>query len=208
MALNTLPAGAFADDAISSDKINLANTFAFTGTVTGTPKALVKVGDIKSTSSSTNHDITSCFSDTYDTYFFDLKTTPENGSYQTCFQWLNGSTAISSGYYGGAIGFTDSNATINFRASSNDKGILGNDGSNARRGVWQGYFSGPKSTEANYKRCNFVGGYFTSANVFYQISGSMWNTSTTSCDGIRFLSNGTPIDYISCQIYGVLDTRS
>ena len=36
MALNTLPAGAFADDAISSDKINLANNFAFTGTVTGT----------------------------------------------------------------------------------------------------------------------------------------------------------------------------
>ena len=36
MALNTLPAGAFADDAITSAKINLANTFAFTGTVTGT----------------------------------------------------------------------------------------------------------------------------------------------------------------------------
>ena len=36
MALNTLPAGAFADDAITADKINLANTFAFTGTVTGT----------------------------------------------------------------------------------------------------------------------------------------------------------------------------
>jgi len=35
MALNTLPAGAFADDAISSDKINLANNFAFTGTVSG-----------------------------------------------------------------------------------------------------------------------------------------------------------------------------
>ena len=38
MALNTLPAGAFADDAITSDKINLANTFAFTGTVTGAGK--------------------------------------------------------------------------------------------------------------------------------------------------------------------------
>jgi hypothetical protein len=35
MALNTLPAGAFADSAITSAKINLANTFAFTGTVTG-----------------------------------------------------------------------------------------------------------------------------------------------------------------------------
>ena len=44
MALNTLPAGAFADDAITSDKINLANTFAFTGTVTGTPSDFVKVG--------------------------------------------------------------------------------------------------------------------------------------------------------------------
>jgi len=35
MALNTLPAGAFADDAITADKINLANNFAFTGTITG-----------------------------------------------------------------------------------------------------------------------------------------------------------------------------
>ena len=35
MALNTLPAGAFADSAITSSKINLANNFAFTGTVTG-----------------------------------------------------------------------------------------------------------------------------------------------------------------------------
>ena len=38
MALNTLPATAFADDAITADKINLANTFAFTGTVTGAGK--------------------------------------------------------------------------------------------------------------------------------------------------------------------------
>ena len=43
MALNTLPAGAFADDAITSDKINLANTFAFTGTVSGTPQGITKI---------------------------------------------------------------------------------------------------------------------------------------------------------------------
>jgi hypothetical protein len=40
MALNTLPATAFADDAITADKINLANTFAFTGTVTGASKLI------------------------------------------------------------------------------------------------------------------------------------------------------------------------
>ena len=49
MALNTLPAGAFADDAITADKINLANTFAFTGTVTGTSD-LVKVSTTTVTS--------------------------------------------------------------------------------------------------------------------------------------------------------------
>ena len=45
MALNTLPPGAFADDAITADKINLANTFAFTGTVTGA----AKIGQVVST---------------------------------------------------------------------------------------------------------------------------------------------------------------
>ena len=40
MALNTLPPGAFADDAITSDKINLANNFAFTGTVSGAGKII------------------------------------------------------------------------------------------------------------------------------------------------------------------------
>ena len=46
MALNTLPAGAFADDAITSDKINLAYTFAFTGTVTGTPQDITKIATV------------------------------------------------------------------------------------------------------------------------------------------------------------------
>jgi len=45
MAINTLPAGAFADDAITADKINLANTFAFTGTVTGTPQDFELITD-------------------------------------------------------------------------------------------------------------------------------------------------------------------
>jgi|11_taG_2_1085331.scaffolds.fasta_scaffold18505_2 hypothetical protein len=64
MALNTLPAGAFADDAISSDKINLANNFAFTGTVTGAAKigqVIQTVVSDKIASTSTSFtDITGC----------------------------------------------------------------------------------------------------------------------------------------------------
>ena len=58
MALNTLPATAFADDAITADKINLANTFAFTGTVTGAAKIGQVINVTKTnteTSSSTSY---------------------------------------------------------------------------------------------------------------------------------------------------------
>ena len=40
MSVTTITANAFADDAITADKINLANNFAFTGTVTGAGKII------------------------------------------------------------------------------------------------------------------------------------------------------------------------
>ena len=43
MAIDKIQANAFADDAITADKINLANNFAFTGTVTGTPSDMTKI---------------------------------------------------------------------------------------------------------------------------------------------------------------------
>ena len=46
MAIDKITASAFADDAITADKINLANNFAFTGTVTGTPSNLVLIKTI------------------------------------------------------------------------------------------------------------------------------------------------------------------
>ena len=62
MALNTLPATAFADDAITADKINLANTFAFSGSVTGIPRVgqvvQTKVTDQSTSSSDSYFDIT------------------------------------------------------------------------------------------------------------------------------------------------------
>ena len=71
MALNTLPPGAFADNAITSDKINLANNFAFTGTVTGASDVVLV--DTKTISSgSANIDFTSGIGSTYDFYQFHI----------------------------------------------------------------------------------------------------------------------------------------
>ncbi len=53
MALTTLPANAFVDDAITSDKINLANNFAFTGTVSGAGKILQVISS--TTTAMTSH---------------------------------------------------------------------------------------------------------------------------------------------------------
>ena len=46
MAIDKIQANAFADDAITADKINLANNFAFTGTVTGTPSDMVLLNTV------------------------------------------------------------------------------------------------------------------------------------------------------------------
>ena len=37
MALNTLPKGGIADDAVDNTKLDLTSNYAFTGTITGTP---------------------------------------------------------------------------------------------------------------------------------------------------------------------------
>ena len=50
MSVTTITANAFADDAITADKINLANNFAFTGTVTGTPNDMVLLNQVSALS--------------------------------------------------------------------------------------------------------------------------------------------------------------
>jgi len=53
MAIDKITASAFADDAITADKINLADTFAFTGTVSGAGKILQVVST--TTTAMTSH---------------------------------------------------------------------------------------------------------------------------------------------------------
>tara|TARA_R110002012_G_scaffold168493_1_gene332021 strand:+ start:486 stop:1028 length:543 start_codon:yes stop_codon:yes gene_type:complete len=100
MALNTLPAGAFADDAISSDKINLANNFAFTGTVTGA----AKIGQVvHASTSSVVNTTSSSFADSNIT----AQITPSATS-SKIFIMIRASFQL----YGGG---TSTNATAKFR---------------------------------------------------------------------------------------------
>ena len=101
MALNTLPAGAFADDAISSDKINLANTFAFTGTVTGA--GAYNLLQTQTASSSSTISFTSTYlNSTYNHYYVVIEnatfsTDGADGTFE--FSTDNGSSYSSTGSF-------------------------------------------------------------------------------------------------------------
>jgi uncharacterized membrane protein len=193
---------------IQAESMNLADTYAFTGTVSGASNEThVLLSSVTSSASTTNHDITGVFSSTYSTYFIEVTMKPENSNYQYEWQFLDSSNnPITSGYYGGIYGYRDNDTSAGIRSSSTASGRFSNDGSNSRLANFQCYVIAPFSTESNLKRLNFTGGYFGGTNVFTACSGSMWNTSTTSCTGIRFKTNGTPINRFACQVYGIRST--
>ncbi len=58
---------------IQAESMNLADTYAFTGTVTGTPQTMVKTGSLVSTSDAGSYSLDSCFSATYLNYFVTFK---------------------------------------------------------------------------------------------------------------------------------------
>ena len=104
MALNTLPAGAFADDAITSDKINLANTFAFTGTVTGTPNNLVKIAQQVISSNIIEFEFQSSISDTYTRYLLTGTGVRKDVSNAIRLQYMSGSSVLNATQYDFAYG--------------------------------------------------------------------------------------------------------
>jgi len=101
MALNTLPAGAFADSAITSAKINLANNFAFTGTVTGA--GAYNLLQTQTASSSSTISFTSTYlNSTYNHYYVVIEnatfsTDGADGTFE--FSTDNGSSYSSTGSF-------------------------------------------------------------------------------------------------------------
>jgi len=124
MALNTLPAGAFADDAITSDKINLANTFAFTGTVTGASK-VVKSSRILNDSGNIDFSNGSSLADSgIDHNFTATSTSNTLIHYVNCIFKKSG----AGGHGGGINIYADDSAITEINHSSGSLGRFHQDG--------------------------------------------------------------------------------
>ena len=89
---------------VASTGIDLSDTFAFTGTVTGTPQDLVRLTTTNYSSAVSEFDFVDAFSDTYDSYMFTGKGITKASSSAIRLQYMNSSTAITHGQYDWSYG--------------------------------------------------------------------------------------------------------
>jgi|TARA_R100000388_G_scaffold93675_1_gene78859 hypothetical protein len=205
MALNTLPAGAFADDAITSDKINLANTFAFTGTVTGTPQTLVKTGSLQSTTDAGDYSIDSVFSATYMNYFVTFKVAIAGANNQCHIKFRTGGATNSTSKYMSYVRWGDNTDGLGRLYNSyNSYAYLGSSLEETDSKAVQGfmYVFSPFSTtyltnitahfnsitDDGYRRMHF---------------GGIQYDDTTSFDGFQFTTNTGNLSTVDIQVYGI-----
>ena len=91
-------------DKIQAEGINLADTFAFTGTVSGTPQDLVRLTTTNYSSAVSEFDFVDAFSDTYDNYMFTGRGITKASSSGIRLQYMNSSSAITGGNYDWSYG--------------------------------------------------------------------------------------------------------
>ena len=91
-------------DKIQAEGINLSDTFAFTGTVSGTPQDLVRLTTTNYSSAVSEFDFVDAFSDTYDNYMFTGRGITKASSSGIRLQYMNSSSAITGGNYDWSYG--------------------------------------------------------------------------------------------------------
>jgi len=211
MALNTLPAGAFADDAISSDKINLANNFAFTGTVTGVASGLTKITSYTIPSSTSEFNLNGIFTTTYDHYMIlasGLGVTSSGGYWSIRLNKASDNSHITSNYtntslaYGGGTtgaqrdggAWRLSSATTNYPVTSGEQAPM------LQITVFAPFLSMPtKFTNFSHYRDNGNSAWYTEMNMGH-------NTDNTSVGGLNFNAdsgqNAATSEVSAITVYG------
>ena len=208
MALNTLPAGAFADDAITSDKINLANTFAFTGTVTGASQFTLLNTQTASDDSTINFNNT-LITNTYDHYMFvfnNIRFTVDGADIYICTSIDNGgSFPASHSYYSNR--FYDGTYRIDQQTSQSCVRIFSSvDGTNSsNNGLNSGVlhlFNGNGSNTHKGGFCTMVQSN-QSGNVSTNFDTKFSLNNTGTINYVRFSTNNGNYSDGKIKLYGV-----
>jgi len=112
---------------IQAESMNLADTFAFTGTVSGASSGLVKLLDATISSAVANYDIDSTYiNSTYDTYRLEFELMPaDDGKYVNIRVIVGGAVQSSGSYYGTEAMPTDGGTTYNSNTGNSAHRLTG-----------------------------------------------------------------------------------
>jgi hypothetical protein len=211
MALNTLPAGAFADDAITADKINLANNFAFTGTVTGTPTGLTFLQGVDADNSAAAITIgsSSLLSSTYKVFMLQgINLTMATDTANMHVQFIIGGSTKNDAYYSYVrTRMYAGSSTVSGYASQGDTQIpyVGESmGTSAgENGYFTAYLYNPSDTN-DYKTFQMISGTQDSSRDQQQnVTSGTYKADTGAVTGISFFSSSGNIAAGRFNLYGV-----
>lgn len=178
---------------IQAESMNLADTFAFTGTFSGSGMNLIFSSTL--TSSSGNIDISSTYiNSTYDEYFLTFNLDPDEDNKNLYLQVFVGGSAQGGSIYaheakhiGGTTGQLNNNASTVFRFNS--KGIGYEDGEGISG---QLLFQNVNDTNHSFCYSGFTNYHDTNGNqVLDAVGGSLIKANKASVvNGLRFYMSG------------------
>jgi len=191
---------------IQAESMNLADTYAFTGTVTGTPSTLVKTGSLVSTSVAGSYSLDSVFSSTYKNYFVTFKYSMAADGQDLRLRFRTGGSTNSQSNYQAyfRIGIQDGNIANSNNANGDHIRLAESSESTDAQGA-QGfmYIFNPFST-ATYTHitASFNDKRSSDGAKRFHFGGGMFD-ATTSFDGFQLTQNTGNGDSVDIQCWGI-----
>ena len=195
---------------VQAEGLNLADTFAFTGTVTGTNQGLVLLQTVTASDDATvTVGSSSLFTSTYKTYQIHvLNAHPATDSVEfRCRISTGGSVQTGSAYEYTRRQTIHSNSSITNRGSTSDALVplaesLGNGANESHSGILTLY----NPTETTFtKNINFMGsGRDLSPNTALNTVAFSFEGNENAIDGVQFFMNSGNVESGTFKLYGVV----
>ena len=189
---------------IQSESINLADTFAFSGTVSGAG-TLIKTGSLTSTTNAGSYSLDSCFSSTYLNYFVTFKYAIATDGNDLRLRFRTGGSTNSQSNYQAyfRIGLQDG-AIANSNNANGDHIRLAEscEATDAQGAQGFMYIFNPFSTSTYTHITAHFNDKKSDGNKRFHFGGGMFD-NTTSFDGFQLTQNTGDGSLVDIQCWGI-----
>jgi hypothetical protein len=194
-----------ADDAVGNTKLNLASDYAFTGTITGTPKGLTLVHSSNSTSDASSFSIDNIFTATYTNYLvimeFDRDDTA--GSYMRLLK--SDGTERTSSYFMCDYGHRTNSSSMSVDGNNNVSTFYINRDSGSEAGMpsmfWFNFYK-PFISTANTTIYGSSFSYDDANNAFKAHTLIGMQDVTETARGFKIVANSGNVTDYDVKVYG------